>query len=184
MNTLSIQPTAGVAVDLPTAQDLHLWNDLKGQSSEFEGYTVIGGKENELPLSLLEGVSFIIKNITFRLGDITPEGHDAPRDYVSVEIMVDPARRHLFPRGYLVINDGSTGIYRQMVKALSERGRIQLPDSLPEDGDANTTRYDVSFSEAGVPLTFTTVNIFCPTGVESSNYKNPDGSDAHTWYIA
>jgi hypothetical protein len=185
---MTIQPNeasiSGLAVNGPTNADLALWNDLKRQSSEFEGYTVIGGKDNELSLSLLEGVPFILKAATFREGDITPAGHDRPRDYVSCEIMIDPAERYKFPRGYLVLNDGSTGIYRQVVKALAERGKIDLPGTLPEDGDANTTKYDLKFTEDGVPLVFAAVNIFCPTGLEPSDYKNTDGSDARTWYIA
>jgi hypothetical protein len=172
-------------VDLPTTQDLALWNELKKASSEFEGYTIIGGKENELPLTLLEHVDFIIKAATFRKGDITPKGHTEPRDYVSLEIMIDPVKRFMFPRGYLVLNDGSTGIYRQIVKALSERGRITLPDNLQEEGDANTTRFDVGFTDDdGNALTFTAVNIRCPDGIEFSRYKNEDGSDAVTPYIA
>jgi hypothetical protein len=174
---------SAVPVVMPTAQDVALWADLRKESSEFEGYSLIGGKENELPLTLLEGVPFIIKAITFRPGDIIPEGHKDPRDYASLEIMVDPAHRHKFPRGYLVLNDGSTGIYRQAVKLLAERGRVSLPEGTPEDGDANTTRYDVSFSSEGVPLTFAAVNVFCPEGLDPSDYKNPDGSDARTWYI-
>jgi hypothetical protein len=176
-------PDKAVLVVTATAQDIGAWNALVSQSAEFEGYALVGGRENDLTLSLLEGVPMIIQNITFRQGDITPKGQDEPRDYVSLELMVSPEFRPRFPRGFIVINDGSTGIYRQIIKRLARDGRIDLPGG-PEDGDANTTRYDISLTIDGEPFSFTGVNIYCPQGLRPSEYKNPDGSDSVTWYIA
>jgi hypothetical protein len=160
---------SGSTVNLPAvkhAQEMSEWDSLSAQSIEVEGYSQLGGKENELTLKLLEGVPFIIQNVTFRPGDITPEGHDGPRDYVSVECVVHPDHVSKFPRKYVIFNDGSTGIYRQCLMLLERREMVQLPTELPESGDANTTRYDISVTAQGEgSVTFSRI-------------------DAQTWYLA
>jgi hypothetical protein len=164
--------------------EMQEWDRLLSGAVEVAGYSLIGGKENEKTISLLEGVPFLIENVTFRPGDITPDGQDGPRDYVSVECLVAPQYRNRFPRAHVVFNDGSTGIYRNIVKELAKRDYVTLPEG-PEDGEANTTRYDVSFSSGeDQPVTFPRINIFCPEGLRKSEYSRKGAPDGTTWYIA
>jgi len=161
------------------------WDALSDQSIEIVGYSQYGGKDNDRKLDALIGVPLIVENVIMRAGDITPPGMKKPRDYASMEILVHPAYASRFPRSRVIVNDGSTGLYRQMVGALAVRGLVNLPDGLPEEGDANTTRYDVSFSAAdGTPAKFTGVNVRCPEGLRKSEYPGPDGSPSVTWYFA
>ena len=165
-------------------QEMMEWNTEVSDAIEIEGYSLYGGKENDQKLDSLIGVPFLIKNVTFRAGDIIPTGQTEARDYVSVECLIRPDHAHKFPRKYVVFNDGSTGIYRQIVAALVARDLVNLPDDLPEAGDANTTRYDVSFSdpESG-DRTFNAVRILCPEGLRKSDYQSNAGQ-AVTWYLA
>lgn len=159
------------------------WNAEVSEAMEVEGYSLYGGKENDRKLDALVGVPFLIKTATFRPGDITPKGQSEPRDYVSVECLIRPDYASKFTRKYVVFNDGSTGIYRQIVAALAARDLVELNEDLPETGDANTTRYDVSFAtdENGVQFD---IKLLCPEGLRKSDYKQPDGSPAVTWYLA
>lgn len=173
-------------VAIPSAA-MSEWNRLAQVAIEVEGYTLIGGKENENTLNMLVDVPFIIQNLTFRKGDITPKGHDGPRDYVSVEVMIHPAFAYKFPRRYVIFNDGGTGIYRQALQLLERRGAFAPDPSLPVEGEANSTAYDISLSEPdddSSAVTFAGVNAICPEGVRKSEYPNEDGSTATTWYLA
>jgi hypothetical protein len=163
------------------------WESETANAIEVEGYSLYGGKENDAKLDALIGVPFLIKHVTFRPGDIIPTGQTTERDYVSVEVLIRPDHAHKFPRKYVVFNDGSTGIYRQIVAALAVRDWVELDDKLPESGDANTTRYDVSFSaEDGQPAEFRDISILCPEGLRKSDYKSdkPGVGQAVTWYLA
>lgn len=164
------------------------WNNEVSDAMEIEGYSLYGGKENDLKLDALIGVPFLVKTVTFRPGDIIPDGQEVARDFVSVEVLIRPDHAHKFPRKYVVFNDGSTGIYRQIVAALAARDVVELDENLPESGDANTTRYDVSFSTTDAagepePREFD-LKLLCPEGLRDSSYKNSDGSDGKTWYLA
>src|SRR6266851_1865215 len=49
----------------------------------------------------------------------------------------------------------------------------------PETGDANTTRYDVSFSSAnGETAQFPGLDLYAPEGLRRSDYPGPDGAPA------
>jgi hypothetical protein len=167
------------------SREMQAWNAKLQGAIVIEGYDLIGGKENEAKLDLLIGVPLLIHNAIFRRGDITPAGWAGPRDYVSCELEVRPDHAHKFPRATMVVNDGSTGIYRQVVAALVERGMVNVPENMPEEGEANSTRYDVSFTDTDNDhREFRDVKIYCPVGFRASDYKNPDGSDGRTWYLA
>jgi hypothetical protein len=195
---ISTTPVAGVVMPDPTggyvtraARDAKQWDMEVGNALEVEGYSLIGGRENERTLDALIDTAFVTRHATFRQGDITPDGAASPRDYVSLEILVNPDDSHRFPRKYVVFNDGSTGIYRQIVAALAMEGMVELPEGLPEAGDANTTRYDVSFSgpetdEHGERIAREfDIRIYCPEGLRRSDYTNEfGGGSATTWYLA
>jgi hypothetical protein len=165
------------------SREMAEWNNAVSDAMEVEGYSLYGGKENDRTLDSLIGVPFLIKSVTFRPGDITPQGQKVPRDYVSVECLIRPDHAHKFARKYVVFNDGSTGVYRQVVAALAARGDIILDESLPENGEANTTRYDVSFASSEGFAEFD-IRLLCPEGLRKSDYKNSDGSEGFTWYLA
>jgi hypothetical protein len=167
----------------PVSRDMAEWNSQVADAIEIEGYSLYGGKENDNKLDSLIGVPFLITTATFREGDITPAGQKQPRDYVSCEVLIRPDHAHKFNRKYVVFNDGSTGIYRQVVAALAARELVQLDDSLPEAGDANTTRYDVSFSGGEDEPREFEVGLLCPEGLRKSEYKSATG-DSVTWYLA
>jgi len=164
-------------------QEMAEWNSQVADAIEIEGYSLYGGKENDNKLDSLIGVPFLVKTVTFREGDITPPGAKAPRDYVSCEVLIRPDHAQKFNRRYVVFNDGSTGIYRQIVAALAVRGLVNVPDDLPESGDANTTRYDVSFTTGPDDAESFDVKLLCPEGLRKSEYKSPTG-DSVTWYLA
>ena len=173
----------------PVSAAVEEWELLLQASTEFEGYSLYGGKENDNTLDSLIGVPFVLLNATFREGDIIPDGKKFPRDYVSCEVLISPAHARKFNRSHVVFNDGSTGIYRDVVRTLLRKGYITgLNEELPENGDANTTRYDVSFSRdtgeaVRMSTSFDGINLYCPEGLRKSDYKGPKG-DATTWYLA
>jgi hypothetical protein len=168
------------------AGEMREWELENRDAMEVEGYSLYGGKDNDRKLDALVGVPFLIKAVTFRMGDITPDGQTEPRDYVSVECLIHPMHAHRFERKYVVFNDGSTGIYRQIVAALALNGYVELNEDLPEKGHANTTRYDASFSadnsESGG--TEFALKLRAPEGLRKSAYDNPDGSEGFTWFLA
>jgi len=173
--------------------DIQEWNSEVSGAIEIEGYSQFGGKDNERTLDALVGVPFLIKNVIYRHSDITPDGWPHGRDYVSCEVLIHPDHAHKFPRKYVVFNDGSTGIYRQVTACLVARDMIQAPENLPEEGPAHETRYDVSFSEQrfgpGGEEIWTApefpVRLLCPEGLRKSDYPNPNGGGrSQTWYLA
>ena len=189
---MSIQSGAIAKKDapVPATQDDALvwaeWNRAATTAIEIEGYSLYGGKENDKKLDTLVDVPFMIRHVTFRVGDITPKGADGPRDFVSCEILIRPDYQDRFPRKGVVFNDGSTGIYRQVLAACVARDLVEVDDNAPAAGPANSTRFDaaVTDGEESSSVTFSDINIVCPEGLRVSDYDNEDGSDARTWYIA
>lgn len=167
------------------------WQAELGQADEVIGYSLIGGKDNEQLLDMLIGVPHLIEAVTFRQGDVNimPKGQTPfYRDYMSVEALIHPAYQARFKRNRVVYNDGSTGIYRQIVTYLAGKNLVTVDESKPEQGPANETRYDVSFStpspgsEKNSPA-YIPVRLFCPEGLRKSDYTNEYG-EAQTWYLA
>src|SRR5271165_6472774 len=143
------------------SREMAEWNNEVADAMEVEGYSLYGGKENDRTLDALINTPFVIKSVTFRPGDIIPKGQTEPRDYVSVECLIRPDHAARFARKYIVFNDGSTGIYRQIVAALATRDLVELDENLPESGNANTTRYDVSFASDDGGVSFG-LKLHCP----------------------
>lgn len=176
----------------PNAVD---WDSLYAESDVVRGYDLAKDKL----FDALTGVPFVITRVTFRRGKVRDKRQFA---YVSCETMIAPesvlAKRRVniadlpFDPGALVVfNDGSTGIYRQIVAYLEARGFITLPEG-PDNGPHGTVRFDCPPSEwaeihAGEASTdedgfFTytaNIRLACPRGLRLSTYENdynPDGS--------
>jgi hypothetical protein len=171
---------------------------------EVEGYDLL----KEDALFSLVGVPFMITSVTFRDG-IQSKDRPYRDDYVSLELTVAPpailtetadriaSRRKTFDlpligmahaEEQLVINDGSTGIYRQIMQYLSAKKLIVLPEGETE-GEKGETVYDLPRSEweAGADAATSGIDITlrCSRGLRFSEYDNPYGPDkARTWYIA
>jgi hypothetical protein len=202
-----------------TAQDS--WWDA--EADDVEGYDLVKDKA----LFSLVGVPFRISSFAFRVG-IQHKGIDWRNDFVSAELRVAPtpiivrqynrimSRRtgDLIPDAsaipdpgeQLVINDGSTGLYRQVVQYLEAKDLIVVPDDLPTTGGKNECRYDlpasmfevtdaalatdvamIRFSPSGEQVTFFHVDLRCSRGLRYSDYDSElaaPGERALTWYIA
>lgn len=190
---------------------LDSWDDLTEGAHEALGHDLA---KDEL-LDALVGVPFMITHLTFRPG--VPCTVETPLmavgthyAYVSAEIVVAPEselkRRRVDvenlpfdPLAQVVFNDGSTGIYRQLVEYLNTIGAIELPDG-PEQGKKGESRYDLppwfwsglragTYTEAddsveGDPSGTYEINVRlkCPRGLRRSEYDSPFGP-AGTRYI-
>jgi hypothetical protein len=158
-------------------------------------------------LDALVGVPFLITRFTFRKGIPKPGLPDAA--VIAVEAVIAPEnvlrRRRVNmellpfePGAQVVFNDGSTGIYRQIVTYLVARGYIEVSDDKPEKGKMGESRYDVhperfaaihagtvTRNEKTGYLDYTVnVRLTCPRGISISDYEsefNPDG--ARTRYL-
>lgn len=165
-------------------------------------------------LDALEGVPFLITRLSFREADTIARG-----SYVSCECQVAPQailekRRVNFsqlpfdPGELVVFNDGSTGVYRQMVAYLHQKGFITLPD--PVTGSGNGPRWDekgkkviyecsydlppemwkdvyagdMRFTPAGKGEYTVNVRIFAKRGIRISTYDNEWTQDGKTRYLA
>lgn len=184
------------------------WDTLVSQGDKVAGHDLA---KDDL-LDALSGVPFVVTALTFRKGYLRPPTPDFPEGrqfaYVSAECVIAPERElkrrrvnvedlPFDPNGTVVFNDGSTGIYRQLVQYLAMRGAITLPDPLTETGNHGDSTYDLpprdwSDVHAG-SLTFTDdgwadytvdVRLVCPRGLRISEYVNdwaPNG--AKTRYL-
>jgi hypothetical protein len=174
------------------------WESLVASADEVLGHELLSGEAADK----LIGVPFIITRVVFRDG-ILRAGSQYRDDYVSCEAVVAPkevlaerARKgrldldsiSVDPGEHIVFNDGSTGIYRQIVQYLESKGLIKLPAG-PEAGAKGESRFDLPRSQwyegddkatEGIH-----VRLLCPRGLRYSEYVNdysPDG--AKTRYIA
>lgn len=189
------------------------------EADEVEGYDLL----KEDALLQLVGVPFRIYRLTYRPG-VQQKGHTWRNDYVTAELRVAPetrwdlkrvqSRRKSFsldmtdyasPGEQLIVNDGSTGFYRQTVQYLEAKELIALPDDLPVEGGKNESRYDVPasmfvipqsvspaivevrFDPQGDQITAFHIGLRCSRGLRFSDYTSeylPEGETARTWYIA
>jgi hypothetical protein len=174
------------------------------EADEVEGYDLV---KDEALMSLV-GVPFKITSATFRDG-IQNKERAYRDDYVSLELTVAPpevlsdtanriqSRRTTYnlplmgmahAEEQLVINDGSTGIYRQIVQYLAAKNHLVLPEG-EEEGEKGHSIFDLPRTEwlAGAELATDGIDIAlkCSRGLRFSDYDNPYGPDkARTWYIA
>jgi len=169
-------------------------------ADEIDGHELV----KDAALFALVGVPFIITRATYHAG-IQRKGVTHQDDYVSLELRVAPAGHiasrmaagrlsadaaaKIVPGEQLVINDGSTGIYRQVTQYLALKGLITLPPGA-EEGEKGETVWDLPRSlwdagaedaTKGIPIA-----LRCSRGLRVSEYDNPTGGDAkaRTWYLA
>jgi hypothetical protein len=174
------------------------WDDLESTADVVQGSDLIRGDAADKLL----GVPFVITRAVFREGVQRP-GMDYRDDYVSCEAVVAPqevlkdrARRgrldldeiSVDPGEHIVFNDGSTGIYRQMVQYLCLKGMITLPDPINAEGGKGESSFDLPRSQWATGAEAGTagfnIRLKCPRGLRYSDYTNeynPDGS--RTRYI-
>lgn len=158
------------------------------------------------------GVPFLITHVTFRRGMMDPKEKGRMLAYVSCEIVVaDEAfltsrklnldNSPFRPSDHLVLNDGSTGVYRQVMAVLESQGYIALPEG-PVQAPKGESRFDLPPSEwdeivvgeswigdvgtdnEGFMLYATDVRIFAPRGLRLSEYSNDYTQDGKTRYLA
>lgn len=169
------------------------WNE----ADEVLGFTLIKDENR----AKLVGVPFLITRVIFRDGTGMFD-KDHKFDYVTCEAIVAPqaaydkaAQMGLFapaqvpfaPMDRVVFNDGSTGVFRQIVAYLSARDLIDLGDTTaPEEGGKGESRYDRPHSvwsqggrdaEDGISVT-----LRASRGLRFSQYSNEHG-DAETYYL-
>ena len=194
MTDVDVTNAAGIAPYSPGAED---WASLVGTADEVLGHELISGEAADK----LIGVPFIITRVTFREG--TQRAGAAWRDdYVSCEAVVAPEsllqeRAHrgrlklddisVDPGEHIIFNDGSTGIYRQIVQYLEAKNLIRLPAGA-DAGGKGESRFDLPRSlwddgdEAGTDGI--NIRLKCPRGLRYSEYSNEYTQDGKTRYIA
>lgn len=176
-------------------------------------------------LDALVGVDFIITKVNFRKGLArrddnmwkTKTGHGTGA-YVSLEVKTNPAQSLVSinrarnacnmtplvsleglgfnPGDEFVINDGSTGIYRQTVAILAMTGFIEIPDG-PLEGKSGQTAFDtipeewpdisvgdVRFDSDGFATYSANVRVRAKRGIRVSEYESEFNPDSKTRYIA
>ena len=175
------------------ADDESLWASLTQGADRVEGH------ELEKDKTVLIGVPFMITGVTVR----PAVGQEA--NYISAEVVVAPqsviARRvktgrlsieaaeRVTPLESLVINDGSTGLCRQVAQYLEDKGMIMLPDG-PAAGADGESKYDTYFAQWTI-LQGTVgpnghvhfpVRLMCERGLRPSEYPNPAGAGMSTTF--
>jgi hypothetical protein len=173
------------------------WTGELAQADHVAGHDLA---KDEL-MDALVGVPLLITALTFREGVKRTDG--VPSAYVSCEAVIAPEkelkRRRIdldtlpfSPEDQIIFNDGSTGLYRQIVAYLEAREYITLNSELPEAGGYGESRYDVSpvefqsikagelrYRDDGNWSYQINVRLFAPRGLRISTYTNdynPHGS--------
>jgi hypothetical protein len=173
------------------------WDSLVASSDEVLGHELVSGEAADK----LIGVPFISTRVAFREG-VQRAGAPYRDDYVSCEALVAPqnvlaerARRgrldldeiSVDPGEHIIFNDGSSGIYRQIVHYLESKGLIKLPEG-PDTGGKGESRFDLPRSQwdEGEEDGTDGINIrlLCPRGLHYSEYSNEYTQDGKTRYIA
>jgi hypothetical protein len=198
------------------------FQDLANEATTLPGYELARDED----LDALCGVDFIITRVNFREGLARRENNawltkypdHTKGAYVSLELTTNPEQSltkvnrarsasgltpiHDFsalgfdPGDHFVINDGSTGIYRQVVASLAIDGYIILPegemeggsgqtifDTIPEEW-ADVQLGDSRFDPTGFQTYAANVRIRCKHGVRISEYESDFNPDSKTRYLA
>lgn len=187
------------------------WQSLLDRSAEILGYDL--AKDDSA--DDLVGVPFIITRVVFRPGVMRNKVQAA---YVSCEIRVSPhldlrlinTRREssrlpkvvsledlpFGPDSHVVFNDGSTGVYRDVMRTLVLQGYITLKTPLVEAGAYGESSFDSPPGEwAGIIHgEYTDIDgfegyaapiaIYCPRGLRLSLYENDYTQTGKTRYLA
>lgn len=188
------------------------WESLTSRADELLGYDLARDETADD----LVGVPFVITRVVFRPGVLRPDKERSA--YVSCEVRTSPqldlrlinARREssrlprltdldslaFGPDSHVVFNDGSTGVYRQIVKLLSAKRYITLESPVVEAGGygessydqppnqwANINSGDVQFDTDGFPGYSADLALFCPRGLRLSLYENDYTQTGKTRYL-
>jgi hypothetical protein len=156
-----------------------LWEvaNTESFSDLIQGADVVLGHRLVKDLRELLGVPFVIRRLVWREG-LSPSGY-----YVSCESVTATNEP-------IVFNDGSTGVYRQVVSFLEHKGLIGLKEG-PEQGEAGKTRFDVPIEKwlppsPGKEALMTdglSVRLVAPRGLRVSEYAFNGSNEAETFYL-
>ena len=183
----------------PTPSTVSRFQSLVGDADVVAGGTLEKEKDN------LIGMPFVITSITIRDGLRSAKTNNIT-NYVSLEAviadrptmakalqrgLINQGQANLFdPEESIVINDGSTGICRQVIAWAHSKGYINVPEG-PETGGAGETRYDAYWGtwadnntgEAGSYRIELDRPLYCPRGLRLSTYENDYSPDGATYYL-
>lgn len=201
----------------PAATPLSPWDEATAGAVELQSYDVAKDEY----LDALAGIDLVITGVAYREG-IPDPATKQPRAYVSLECMLAPewrperinlARKACGlpaitsvadlpwePGELVVINSGSTGIYRDITKVLAATGVITLPEPVTEAGPRGESSYDLppskwvsadtengyfDVTESGFrTYANRSIRVRCKKGVRVSAYSNEYADDARTYYLA
>lgn len=197
--TKEIARFSNQAVQAYTGQE-----DYFADADEKIGFDLL---EDEL-FDELVGVPFGIMRGTFRPGNVNAATKRLGA-YVSLEgrigneeqlarRKVDMSRKPFEAGSLIVVNDGSTGIYRDFVKYIAGKEYIKLPDPIVESGPSGSCSYDLRpdewadiyvgdgyGDENGFVHYSVNVKLWCPRGIRiSDGYSNEYTKDGKTRYLA
>lgn len=196
---------------LPVYQPGSDWSNLINEADEILGYDLARDETADD----LVGVPFLLTRVYFRPGVLRDKERQA---YVSCEVRVAPDldlrlinnRRRgselaslpsleglaFGPDAHVVFNDGSTGVYRQVVKYLAMKGYITLKAPVVEAGGYGESSFDQSparwasilqgareETDDGFTAYTANVRLYCPRGLRLSLYGNEYTQTGRTRYI-
>lgn len=201
--------------ETPVDPSVAEWNNAANDAVVIVSYDVAKDEY----LDALVGIDLIVTGVTYREG-IPDPATKTPRAYVSLECLLSPSwdiRRINLARAasdlhkiesldeipwepgeHVVINSGSTGIYRQITEVLFEIGAIKLPDPVVRTGKRGECSFDLPpgkwtdcltgasyFNDNGfLQYVNTDLRLRCKKGVRVSSYQTDDYGDATTYYLA
>ena len=196
---------------MPVYQPGDDWETLIGEADEILGYDLA---KDETADDLV-GVPFAITRVIFRAGVLRDKEVSA---YVSCECIIAPTldlrtingRREgsrlpkiadleylaFGPGSHVVFNDGSTGVYRQIVKYLVTKGYIELQSPVIEAGSYGESSFDSApgrwanifageskFDADGFMDYDASIRLYCPRGLRLSEYQNEYTQTGKTRYL-
>lgn len=184
-------------------------------TDEFVDFVETGGAV--IRPAVLEGIPFGIISITYREGFTRViKGNKLKGDYASLELMIadektlnecgiDWKNRGIKPLDVRILNDGGTGIRRQMSRYLHIRSYAMITevgeDMITENGALGESDYDIPFAhwvkhlKGELSKAQDGTNIYevefdrmvvANRGTRGSRYENPakKGEIIETWYLA
>lgn len=196
---------------IPVYQPGEDWESLVTAADEIIGYDLARDETADD----LVGVPFLLVGVTFRPGVMRDKERQA---YVSCEARIAPhldlrlinSRREgsrlgkltdlealaFGPDSHVVFNDGSTGVYRQVVKYLAAKGYINLAEPVIEAGSYGESSFDqppsrwaaadqgsATFDPDGFMGYSAAIRLYCPRGLRLSLYENDYTQTGKTRYL-
>lgn len=187
------------------------WQSLTDRADELLGYDLARDETADD----LVGVPFVMTRTVFRPGVLRDKERSA---YVSCEVRISPnldlrlinSRREssrlprltdldslaFGPDSHVVFNDGSTGVYRQVVKLLMAKQYITLAEPVIEAGGYGESSFDqppgkwTGYAQ-GTPVNTddgfigyaADIALYCPRGLRLSLYENDYTQTGKTRYL-